>query len=383
MDWDTVLTRIWPTGSQIKDDHDYGNKAGTFRVVTGTIKGIGNIYRLEYPDEHSLKFNMLPKLNCWHGVAMGIIPKDDILLIRSMMTSHQFGRTYLVVYVESGSFYPDKWVRACQDFEYTPVIVLLDPEYIYPAAGTVTVGIDCGAAGSGEESSNWAITFTERIGGRVYWLYSREWSATDRPDSIREDMFRLISYFRPTTGFGDAFDAAFLYDLNKMLYREGVTRIDVSQFENKQGAGGWDEWFVRPIRFTGPTKHQMHERMQKYVYGRVFTYPSIVEDDDRYLVLEKLVNQFGNVKAERSLAGYNKYECLNAILGDDIVESCIASVWAQEEIKVITTNMGGLIPPMDIAPSPIIKPLGPGFLHDGRRTHASTGRSPFELLRGD
>ena len=385
MEWDTVLTRIWPTGSQIKDDHKYDKHKGCFRGVTGTIKGIGNIYKLEYPERDSkIRFNVLSKLNCWHGVAMGIIPRDDIYLIRGMMTPHQFGRTYLVVYVESSAFYPDKWVRACQDFEYIPVILMLDPDYVYPSVGTVAVGIDCGGAGSGEDSSKWAITFTEKIGGRIYWLYSREWPPNERPDLIREQIVQLCQYFRPTVGFGDAFDTAFLYDLNRKLYQTGVTRVDVTRFENKSGKDGWDEWFIKPIRFTGPLKHQMHERMQKYIYGRVFMYPALVEDDSRYTVLEKLVNQFGNVKAERTQAGYNKYDVLNNILGDDIVESCIASVWAQEEITNLITPVGGSVPAMQIANRPKVTPLGSSFLHDNRKySKPDSNSAAFDALRGD
>lgn len=385
MDWETILTRIWPTGSQIKDDHDYGGHKGCFRIVTGTIKGIGNIHRLEHPEIGSkIKFNVLPKLNCWHGVAMGIIPRDDIYLIRSMMTAHQFGRTYLVVYVESSAFYPDKWVRACQDYQYTPVILLLDPEYVFPTTGSIKVGIDCGAAGSGDDSSNWAITFTEKIGGRIYWLYSREWSPNERPDKIRDAMIQLFQYFRPDGGFGDAFDTAFLYDLNKRLYQVGVTRIDQTRYENKAGKDGWDEWFVKPIRFTGPVKHQMHERMQKYIYGRVFVYPALVEEDDRYSVLEKLVNQFGNIKAERALVGYNKYDVLNSLLGDDLVESCIAAVWAHEALVAFAEPWGGSVPSMEIAARPILRPLGAGFLNDTRKFGKPTTTSvAFDALRED
>lgn len=385
MDWDTMLTRIWPTGSQIKDDHDYGGHKACFRGVTGTIKGIGNIHRLEHPNvqDAAVKFNTLTKLNCWHGIEMNIIPEDDILLIRSMMTPHQFGRTYLVVYVESSAFYPDKYVRLCQDTEYIPVILLLDPEYTYPTVGDIGMGLDCGAAGSGEDASRWAVTFTEKIGSRVYWLYSKEWSANERPDVIQDDLVKLIGYFRPRMGYGDAFDVPFIYDLNKKLYVKGITRCDVTCYPNKAGPEGWDNWYIRPLRFTGHQKHNMHERMQKYILGRVFRYPSIVDNDDRYVYLEKLVNQFGNVSAERGLAGYNKYDLLNKLLGDDIVESCIAAVWVHEEISGVQKASGGFVPPMKVAARPILQPLGPRFLNDDRQFGKPQHNDPFQLLRDD
>lgn len=388
MDWETFLTRIYPTGSQVKDDHDYGNHVGCCRLITGTIKGIGNLYNIEHPQslgDHAikLKFNVLPKLTCWHGVEMGIIPENDIYLFQSMSTPHQFARTYLVLYVESSAFYPDRWIRNCADNEYLPVEPLIDSTICYQSQGDVCVGIDCAGAGSGQSASSWSITFTEKIGNKIYWLYSEEWSANERPDTVIEGMRRLMAFFRPVAGYGDAFDTAFIYDLNRVLYEDSITKVDVRRYENKSGPNGWDEWFIKPIRFNGPTKHLMHERMQKYIYGCNFRYPTIVEDDSRYDSLNKLLSQFGNIKADRSNAGYNKYSMLNTLLGDDIVDSCIASVWAQEEITVFVSPVGGSVPQMQFADPHRFSQLGPNFLFDKRKYASSRDSSLYGFLRND
>jgi len=243
MDWESFLTRIYPTGSQIKDDHHYENHEGCCRIITGTIKGIGNIYNIENPQNLGeaamrLKFNILAKFTCWHGVEMNIIPENDIYLFQGMSTPHQFARTYLVLYVESSAFYPDRWVRNCADNEYSPIDIVLEKDTIYSAQGDVCVGIDCGGSGSGDDASNWSITFTEKIGKQIFWLYSQEWSANERPDVIIEDMRKLFNFFRPANGYGDAFDVPFIYDLNRVLFENQITRIDVRKYENKQGAYG-------------------------------------------------------------------------------------------------------------------------------------------------
>lgn len=371
MEFDTFLTRIYPTGSQIKDQHDYGVHKACLRVITGTIKGIGNLYKIENPEQvHgkvSLKFNILPKFNAWHGVEMGIIPENDIKLFQSMSTPHQFARTYLVLYVESSAFYPDRWVKNCVDNEYVPIDIVLDPKIIYQRRGDVTIGIDAAGAGSGEDASRWAVTFTEKIGNQIFWLYSQEWDPNERPETIITELVRLIAFFRPVGGFGDAFDTAFLYDLNRKLFEAGLTRIDVRRYENKQGKEGWDEWYIKPLRFTGPQKHIMHERMQKYIYACFFRYPAIVDDDKRYTTIQRLVQQLGNIKAERIPGGYNKYSMLNAKVGDDIVDSCIASVWAQEEITGLVFAFGGSIPQMQVVQRPDFSRLGPSFLNDSRK----------------
>ena len=386
MDWDSFLTRIYPTGSQIKDQHDYGCHSACLRVITGTIKGIGNIYKIEHPDEiHGsvkLKFNVLPKFNAWHGVAMGIIPENDIKLFQAMSTPHQFARTYLVLYVESSAFYPDRWLRNCADNEYTPIDIIIDPKITYQSRGDVTIGIDCAGAGSGEDASSWSVTFTEKIGNQVFWLYSKEWSANSRPETIVNDLVRLIAFFRPVGGFGDAFDTAFLYDLNRALHDNGLTRIDVRKYENKQGKDGWDEWYIKPLRFTGPQKHLMHERMQKYVYGCMFRYPAIVDDDTRYAIVQKMLNQFGNIKAERIPGGYNKYSMLNTKLGDDVVDSCIASVWAQEEIQGVILPAGGWVPQMAIADRKDFDKLGSRFLNDSRKYNKpESQKNLYDLMK--
>lgn len=388
MDWESFLTRIYPTGSQIKDDHHYENHEGCCRIITGTIKGIGNIYNIENPQNLGeaamrLKFNILAKFTCWHGVEMNIIPENDIYLFQGMSTPHQFARTYLVLYVESSAFYPDRWVRNCADNEYSPIDIVLEKDTIYSAQGDVCVGIDCGGSGSGDDASNWSITFTEKIGKQIFWLYSQEWSANERPDVIIEDMRKLFNFFRPANGYGDAFDVPFIYDLNRVLFENQITRIDVRKYENKQGANGWDEWYIRPLRFTGPTKHLMHERMQKYIYSCTFRYPTEVEDDPRYDVLSKLLKQFGNVKAERGLAGYNKYTMLNTLLGDDVVESCIASVWAQEEIRTLVVPVGGNVPQMEFGPRPGFAPLGPQFLNDLRKYSTKSDQNVYSFLKED
>jgi len=384
MDWDTFLTRIYPTGSQLKDDHDYKQRKGCFRIITGTIKGIGNIYRVEHPENNSLfKFNVLPKMNCYHGIAMGIIPRADIEIVRSIgMTPHQFARTYLVLYVESANFYSEKALKSCIDFEYTPPDVLLHGNHYHVNRGDVCVGIDAGGAGSSDESSNWAITFTEKIGNKIYWLYTREWPGTENPGKIKKEMADLISYFRPKNGFHDAFDTVFCYDLNIILKEKGITRIDVRKFENKQGKNGWDEWFIKPVRFHGPMKHLMHERTQKYIYGGAFRYPAVIDGDERYSALDKLIKQFGNVKAEKG-QGYNKYSAINPKLGLDSVDSTIASIWAQEEIRVFNPGYGSFIPQMEISERHHFDRLGPRFLHETKMKVLQKKITPFDLLKND
>tara|TARA_R110000824_G_scaffold193780_1_gene376181 strand:- start:334 stop:708 length:375 start_codon:yes stop_codon:yes gene_type:complete len=123
--------------------------------------------------------------------------------------------------------------------------------------------------------------------------------------------------------------------------------------------------------------------MQKYVYATTFKYPAEVNDDPRYKCLSKLLKQLGNIKAERSSAGYNKYTMLNTILGDDLVDSCIASVWAQEEIKTLVFPAGGHVPQMEFSDRHKFKRIGADFLHDRRNYAPQSDQSIYTFLDQD
>ena len=152
-------TRYWRVQTErIKRIEDIGTVTGRQAKQTGRVEKLrvvrysGNVHNLGVEDIHSYSlYTGATVTNCWHGVKMGIIPENDIRLFQSLSTPHQYARTYLVLYVESSAFYPDRWVRNCADNDYVPIDVIFDPDVRYQARGDVTVGIDAGgASGAGD-----------------------------------------------------------------------------------------------------------------------------------------------------------------------------------------------------------------------------------------
>jgi len=346
---DTLYERIYPTGSMIKPSYDYGQWGQCCRIATGTIKGKGNTYTFEHPPEGAgVTFHVLPKYTGWHGVEWGIIPRNDLILARDvLMTPEQFARTYLVLYTESANFFPTRKVDQCQH----PNLKCIDiveykketgsPHYI--AEGNVTVGIDCGGQGTGDHPSEWAIDFCEDLGwGHMKWIYGERFSATADPEEVRQQMGALCEFFRPGRGYGDAFDTTFLYGLNKYLREHGVTKRDPADWENRQGAGGWAEWHIVPIRFIGITKHQLFKNLRMQFFQQRLKIPYYVDDLPEYKELKKLRDQLENIKKADMAAtqGYDKYEMVRAAVGDDHVDATALAVYAQGELTQNVRPLG-------------------------------------------
>lgn len=348
MDLDTLYERVYPTGSMIKPGYDYGVRGQCCRIATGTIKGMGNIYAFENPPEGAgIAFNVLPKYTGWHGVEWGIIPENDLVIARDvLMTPEQFARAYLCLYTESANFFPTRIVDQCQD----PYIDVIDPvEYKkvnnvkeYQQAGTVTVGLDCGAQGTGEHPSKWSLTFTEDLGfDEMRWLYSHEWEATESPDVILSQMVDLLKFFMPARGYGDAFDTTFIHNLNRMAYRAGITRRNVDDAENRAGSGGWSEWFIVPVRFTGPNKHAFFKNLRLKFYQRKLKIPYEIDDKAYHRPLNRLRAQLENMRVKAATTtGYDQYEMIRNAIGDDSVDSIALAVYAQGELKSSVRPIG-------------------------------------------
>jgi len=341
MDLDVLYERIYPTGSMLKPGYDYGKIGQCFRIATGTIKGMGNIYTFENPKgKVKMGFHVLPKYTGWHGVRWGLIAENDLILARDvLMTPEMFARAYLCLYTESANFFPVRVVDKCQDPTLEPVDIV---EYKrqtgkphYQKDGMVTIGIDCGAQGIGQHPSEWSVNIVEDLGyGRMKWLYAERYPATANPEHVRQNICRLIEFFKVDRGYGDAFDTTLIYNLNKLCYEHRLTRRNPDDYENRQGSGGWSDWFICPVRFIGQTKHEMFKNLRLIFYQQKLIIPYVVKDTKKYKEIEKLRDQLENIKkGDSNTHGYDTYEMIRDAIGDDHVDSLALSVYAQCEMN--------------------------------------------------
>jgi len=341
MDFETFQTRIYPTGSQLKNDYDYGNAGGCRRIATGTIKGQGNLFRLEHPDKDSdFRFHVLPKLDAWDGIAMGIIPETDIVQAREvLMTPAQFARTYLCLYTESREYFPTKSLQDCTRAGIAPVLPQSGKKY--HGAGEVMLGMDFEGHGSKDDASKTAAVFVEKVAEGCYrWLYGKEWPVGTPPSEVRKEVVAMSIFFQISGGVGDAYGASELFEINRALYRAGVCKTNVRSLENKAGKDGWAQWFVRPIRFEGRQKHLMYKRLQGRILAGVFAMPIVIEDHEAYKTLGRFRDQLENVKTGESAVGYDTFVMIRPALGDDLVDAAVAGLWAHAEEGEATKAFG-------------------------------------------
>jgi len=343
MDREVLLTRIFPTGSEIKGNYDYKGVDGCHRIATGTIKGKGNIFWLENPDRgSSLHFKVLPKLDCYDGIAMGIIPKSDIDMARVHMTPAQFARTYLVLYTESNDYFPTRFLNLCHGHELSPCKILRSSKY--PAVGKIAFGMDFEGRGETKTSSRSGMTFVEMLDdGQVNWLYSKEWELGTLPKVVVEDVCNAVRYFQPDRGIGDSYGYNLIYDINKELFKRKIIKQNVDNYENKSGVNGWDKWFLRPVHFSGQEQHKMYSKTQNLILNGKFKAPVIIPDHPRYLTLQKLFDQLENIKATMTKAGYDSFGCVRKALGDDLVDTLVGGIYALSEVVPKVHAFGGSV----------------------------------------
>lgn len=344
MDWEAIQTRILPTGAMMKDNYDYGQIGGCQVIVTATIKGQGNLYAFEHPNEDTpphLRYKTAPVFDCWDGIEMGVMNEDYIEAQRGVMTVEQFARTYLCLYTESHNFFPTRFLNRCFALELNgQPLRFIEPDRTgrYRPHGTVVVGIDYAGQGSDPDgySSNTCVTFLDVVSPDLMAIiYCEEFDSMTPPQEIRARMRTLLRYFWPRRGVADAYDTTLTHLLCKDAWDLGLTKGlnkdggggNPERYEHGEGKEGWESWFIMPVRFSGPRKHKMYMRCQRAVYERGLLIPPVIEDT-MSVRLEKVRNQMEGMKATPTEGSYDKYEPVNRLLGDDYVDSLVAAMEA-------------------------------------------------------
>ncbi|KKK82260.1 hypothetical protein LCGC14_2805180, partial [marine sediment metagenome] len=228
-----------------------------------------------------------------------------------------------------------------------PSIGIVDPfSKGYYKGRKVTLGLDYEGHGEEEEASQTTITFWDEIAfGVSRWLYAKTWDVGTPPHQIREEIVAMCRYFRPKGGAGDAYGASELYELNLALYKVGLTKINVGRLQNKAGKGGWDEFFIVPIRHSGPQKHTMYKQLQLAMHSRSVIWPLYLEGYPGYEALGKFLAQLENIKAKRTTHGYDSFSMIRPKLGDDFVDSGVTGLWAQGSGVEAPEAYGGSVKP--------------------------------------
>jgi len=287
--------------------------------VTGVIQGKENLYNLE----NDPSFHVQEKIDIYDGIALGVLDSDYFTLLRDSYTDDQWLRICCVKYVESRNFFWSVHIRKMQKngahAGLEPVTPL--PGSRYESVGPVSFALDMGAQGGSATSSKYSLQVLEQVGLYKRWLYGEEFDPTVNPKILRQKIVALWDYFRPIGGFGDAFDANLIAQINDDLYAEGLISYNRTKEHAENKPENWKHWTLQPVRFTGSTKHLMFKGLQDSIHQGLLYTPLVIAGDTRYDNLAKLTRQLENIRAKQASATYLIYEMIKKSVGDDNVDA--------------------------------------------------------------
>lgn len=309
--------------------------------ITGVIQGKENLYNLE-DDEN---YHVLPKIDIYDGLALGVIDEAYVKPLRDAYTDDQWLRNCCVRYVESRNFFWSTYLRKMQKsgnkMNLMPVVPVHGGRY--ESAGTVALSLDMGAQGGSETASKYSLQVVERIGLYKRWLYGEEFEPTINPKTLIDRVLAIWDFFRPVGGHGDAFDANLIANINDALYAEGLIGYNRQKEHAENKSENWKFWTLQPIRFAGSVKHLMFKGLQDSIHQELFFTPLIIKDDPQYDNLAKLVRQLENIRAVQGGAAYLNYEMIKKSVGDDNVDGLAMSCFyldAGKDSRIIVEGFG-------------------------------------------
>lgn len=309
--------------------------------ITGVVQGRENLYNLEMDDT----FEALPKIDIYDGIALGVLDEDYAMALRDSYTDDQWLRIALVKYVESRNFFWSRHLRdmqkAGQRMQLAPIIPT--PGGRYESAGTVAFGLDMGGQGESKTASKYSLQVVERLGAYKRWLYGEEFDPTIDPTVLRKKLVAYWDFFQPAGGFGDAFDANLIAQVNDDLYEEGIIGYNRKKEHAEVKSESWKHWTFQPLRNQGPTKHLMFKGLQHDIHQGLFFTPLVEADNPDHENLAKLIRQLENIRSVKGGASYLSYEMIKKSVGDDNVDGvAMASSYldAGKDSRIVVDGFG-------------------------------------------
>jgi len=297
------------------------NGLPTFTLLTGMIKSRGNLYNFHHDP---LWYVVQPRVDLYIAIELGVISADYARSIRSTFSQEEWLRLMLLEYVESRNFIWESKMRSSQavglHWGMQPEKPTYGKTFRRIPGSVISIGIDGGAQGSGDDASDYALVVTQAFGPYRRYLFSKIWSPTTDSSILINEWMKIWEYFRPNGGYADALIAGLVSQFNGELYKHGLVDYDWSMFgDNSQRA--WSEWrgygLLTPLRNSGIAKHNMYMSLKTAIdnvtnidktgwSGNVFIFPQedLSLESEEWKDLSMLIRELGNLNATRTNAGY-------------------------------------------------------------------------------
>lgn len=299
--------------------------------ITGVFKGADTLSGLV----DSGQYHVLPTINAYLGIEMGILHEEFILEMREQLSPDEYIRQLLCKNISARNFIWEAWVRKAIQLGVKSSVEIAEPmpgSLGYKKRGLVSFGYDHLGHGEDPNASRSAAVFTEQVGNFVIFIFAKVWPAGTDEAIIRADIVALWRYFKPDMAHGDAYGIGLITAVNDDLIDNHLTTINRHQVgDGDSTASTWPDWAFSPIRFEGMAKHQMASALRTLFYGGHAVFP-YVEHIDRGLDsaaddMHALQQQLGNIRTEATTKSYPSYKMVNKKLGDDLFDAAMASVW--------------------------------------------------------
>ncbi|HHJ12146.1 MAG TPA: hypothetical protein ENK00_03100 [Chromatiales bacterium] len=298
--------------------------------ITGVFKGADTLTDLI----ESGKYHVLPTINAYLGMEMGILNRQFIMDMRDQLSPDEYLRQLLCINVSARNLIWEKHVRRAMQISLQAGLSLAQPlpGMQYKKRGLISFGYDAGGHGENPQSSRHALVVLEQIGNFTCVVFCRTWPPGADDNAVRRDLLGFWRYFMPDYAMGDAYGVGMLTSLNDDLFAEGLTPTDRRAIgDGDSTASTWPEWAFSPIRFEGMVKHQMATAVRAVFHGGHAAIPYFDDqnpDDPDTADLRLLVRQIPNIKPVPTKTSYSSYKMANAKLGDDLFDALMAATWA-------------------------------------------------------
>jgi len=298
--------------------------------ITGVFKGADTLNEMV----ESGKYKVLPVIDAYLGMEMGIINEQFMLDMRDQLSHEEFLRQLLCLNVSGRNLVWEKWKQRAihRGLKARVEVVEPLPYQTYKKRGLIAFGYDHTGHGETPESSKSALVVGELVGNYMVTLYARTWPPGVDDVILQKDLLSAWSFFRPDYAIGDAYGVGMLTALNDDLFTSGLTETNRAAVgDGDSTASAWPEWPFSPMRFEGMVKHQMAQMVKQIFHRDLAVLPYVDDRDDDPLSqdIATLARQVVNIKPSPVKASsYNTYSMVNKKLGDDLFDAYMAMVWA-------------------------------------------------------
>ena len=180
--------------------------------ITGVFKGADTLNEMV----ESGKYHILPVIDAYLGMEMGIINESFMLDMRDQLSPEEFLRQLLCKNVSGRNLVWEKWLRRAMHRGLKAKLEIVEPVIYekYKKRGLISMGYDHTGHGETPEASKSSVVIGEMVGNYMVTLYAKTWPPGVDDSILSKEILTIWSYFNPDYAIGDAYAVGMMTILN-------------------------------------------------------------------------------------------------------------------------------------------------------------------------